>query len=277
MFPRRSPVSFATFLAIAVTLLLPGLFALFLKPDTTQAQTQPEALGSVRGTQGEPLANIVISLEQYRDDAAYPKVSGVSAADGTYRIQGVFPGIYRVRFSDRSGNHADRFYVDALMPDDATTITVSGNDLAGIDATLPAGIVGAISVTVISDVPSVRLESLETLLYRQADSGQWQPYRTELHSASTLPQVALAGLPAGNYRLCARLNRSDRRPQLLCHANVTPITLDAFVTEATDIAVTTSAPIPIILGFRSASPVHGIMLSPEGQALAGIRVRLAEP
>jgi len=187
MFPRRTPVSFSAYLAIFVALLFFALLWLTHSFPIAHAQNQPEALGQLSGTvtktNGDPLPNITVTLEQYAGDPNYPKQSVTSDAAGNYHFPSVFSGIYRVRFSDPTGLYADRFYVDAVMPDDATTVTVGGNRVENIDASLVTG--GSISVTLETGIPLTTSTSLEATLYRQTDTGRWQSYRTLFQSQRT--------------------------------------------------------------------------------------------
>jgi hypothetical protein len=50
MFPHRARITFAPYFAITVAFMLLSLLWLYLPAPATQAQSQPDALGSVSGT-----------------------------------------------------------------------------------------------------------------------------------------------------------------------------------------------------------------------------------
>lgn len=284
--PRRFTLSTAAHTVALTVILAVALLALVifvfptphLSAQSDPAQSDPEALGQLSGVvtnnNGDPLAGIVVTLEQYGDQLNYPKMTATSNATGDYHFAGVLPGIYRVRLSDPAGLHADRFYQNALMPAEATQVTVSGNHVENINQSLVAGNAGAISVTLALNFPLTTTYSLEAMLYRQAASGQWLVYRTLMQIPPTQTELRFAGLPFGVYRFCTRFYLIYAPPLYMCHENIIPNNTASFIDEATDIVIDSVVPKAITLNFAGGSQIRGTVVAPNGQPLAGIPVRI---
>lgn len=93
--------------------------------------------GSVTGVAGLALEGEVTYFDA---DGGY--VGGTSTeADSTFEDRTLYPGTYKVHFSDNTGNHASEFWKDATAAK-ATTVTVkSGQVTGGLNAVLGAQLV----------------------------------------------------------------------------------------------------------------------------------------
>ena len=106
--------------------------------------------GSISGTvfsegTGLPIANVDVWANAY--DCCGGGNGARTAADGTYTIDGLSPGSYRVGVHIQEQGFAGEFYASTTDWNDATPVVVaSGADTANIDFSLPQG--GSISGTV---------------------------------------------------------------------------------------------------------------------------------
>ena len=273
MFPRRTRVSFVAFLAIAVTFALLGLLLLLL-PESSTAQNQPEALGSLRGivrnTQGDPLPNITVSLSQYRAQQEFRRVTSNGA--GVYEFPSLPSGTYTLRFEDNNKHYATKYYVAADFATDATNVVVNGNDVGNVDMELAQG--GAISLTLQSS-SLVTTTAFYPSLYRQTQNGTWLIYNQPVAEFGKDSYV-FDGLPTGNYRLCA--SSSDyfygSPGNSECYENVATEYPLQLAPGTTDIQVKAGQSTQITIDLNDNPQVEGTILSPSNQPLAGITVRI---
>jgi hypothetical protein len=147
--------------------------------------------GSISGTVsygGQPVSDADIELI----DSSGNYVSGTeTSASGTYTLNGLPPGTYKVEFGTDT-NLAFQFYTGASTVATATAVTVAaGQNVTGINAALAAG--GKIAGTVTdastkAPVADVRVELLDSTGY-ELDS-------TYTNAAGV---YTLAGVPTGSY------------------------------------------------------------------------------
>lgn len=274
MFPRRTRVSFIASLAITLTLVLFGLLLLLL-PQRSTAQTQPEALGSLRGvvrnTQGDPLPNITVWISQYRVQNEFRHVTSNGA--GVYEFPSLPSGTYTLRFEDNNKQYATKYYVAADFATDATNVVINGNDVGNVDMELAQG--GAISLTLQSS-SLVTMTTYYPSLYRHTFNGTWLLYRQAIAEAGKNSYL-FDGLPPGNYRLCAAaLNYYGSFQVNECYENITlpPEIPTQLAANATDISVKAGQSTQITIDFDDTPQIEGTILSPSNQPLAGITVRL---
>lgn len=88
---------------------------------------------------GSPLADIVVSAWKSEGGTWKNRGSAVSASDGSYRVGGLLPGTYRVRFSDSNPipRYIDEFFNNVSTIGNATDVNVvAGSTTTGINASL---------------------------------------------------------------------------------------------------------------------------------------------
>lgn len=93
--------------------------------------------GRVRNEQGQPLASIDVELQ-----GALPEQTQLERTDatGSYTFTNVVAGSYRVRYSDPRFRYQTAFYENSSDAASAMPVTVSTQDVTGIDAVLSAGV-----------------------------------------------------------------------------------------------------------------------------------------
>lgn len=93
--------------------------------------------GSVTGVSGMPLEGSVLFLSE---DGEYTNGTGTEV-DNTFELRSLYPGTYKVQFSDSSGNHVPEWWKNSTFAK-ATEITVKpGQMTGGLDAVLGAALV----------------------------------------------------------------------------------------------------------------------------------------
>ena len=111
--------------------------------------------GAISGTvvadgTGAPVAGICVSPQIPSSGSSNFRFN--TAADGTYLMNGLAPGTYRVRFQDCSGtvDWATEYYDNKLAQNAANLVTVAaGATTTGVNASL--GAAGSVSGTVVAD------------------------------------------------------------------------------------------------------------------------------
>lgn len=88
--------------------------------------------GTVTTADGRPAADVFIQAEAVTGESA----TGSTGPDGSYRIDGVIPGTYTVRFQLASG--ASIYAHGAHSRDDAATFPVTADQVTTVDEQLPA-------------------------------------------------------------------------------------------------------------------------------------------
>lgn len=268
---QHSPTKLLIF---AMVFLLLMLLWLLVGGESIYAQSQPQALGSLTGTvrdsQGNPLPNIDVWLEHYTQQ--YETHHTVSDGAGAYQFFSVPSGNYWLRFEDKQGVYAAAYYPAAAFAQDATMVSVNGNNVTGVEMALQVS--GVISVTVDHGVPVTTTRNNFFYLYRQTASGQWASYRQE--EVNTDPPLRgqryayrFSGLPSGAYRLCLR-DSND----LECYDNVLPAGNYQVASNATDITVQAGDETHVEMRMGDLVQLKGFVYSPTGQPLAGITVVL---
>jgi len=203
----------SAFPIIAALLFACSLFTLFVfVPSAFADELAPEApgiiAGVVRNAQGEPQAGINVTL--YKLNSNLPNLwtgsrATVTSADGTYRFPLLLVGIYRVGVIDPTKVYAESYYPAAPKLDQATDITILGNQLTNIDLTLQPGsqIRGVITWAEALTVTNTSVELFQQL--EEPANNRWQSvqsiYITSLANSSV---YSFTGLSATSYRICAR-------------------------------------------------------------------------
>ena len=153
--------------------------------------------GKVTGLDGiTPLPGITVEIRQ-QSGQAWPVVqTNNTDAAGAYTVGGLEDGGYVVRFSDPTGTYAPKLYEDTLLVYNARTVSVTeASPATGINASLDfAGkITGAFT-----NLAGSPLEDVFLVGFRKNGVG-WQPIENTRSAANG--NYALAGLPAGTYRI----------------------------------------------------------------------------
>jgi hypothetical protein len=109
--------------------------------------TSGRIAGVVQGPGGQVADGVAVSVFD-----PYPGwhllVSTTTAADGSYSVPDLPPGIYRVRFFDPKGRFATRWWSTHPTYPIASDVTVSSGAATTVDAAMPARPAGAITGTV---------------------------------------------------------------------------------------------------------------------------------
>jgi hypothetical protein len=274
MFHHRITVSSALYFAVTLTIL--SLSLLWLAQPVAHAQEQPDALGSisgmVRNEQGNPLPNIEVTINIYTGDYLYRTVT--TDAQGIYRFLSVPPGVYQLKFSDPVYAYAETYYGGSAFADSAELVTVNGNTVTDIDVILFAG--GTLAVEFQTTVPLTDT-FVDAVLFRRLEAGQWAWYRTA-NLFPSLDTPIFLGLPSDDYGLC--LYMSDNSYFGLfqeCYDNMLPLAQGEIAEDATTIAITSGSATTVSMTLGDISQLSGIVQTPEGTPLSGIKVTLLGP
>jgi hypothetical protein len=284
MSPLYKRIKGLLLLALAALLLL-GALCMGELPLPLLAQSQPEALGNlsgaIRNEKGDPLPNILVTLEQRpASEWVYPEPGPTvtSDASGEYHFYSIFPGDYWLHFTDAQGIYAAAYYPDADFQTDATQVSVSGNNVT-VDMVLhPGGSVNVATSSIDSSTPITYF----AYLYRQDKVGRWYEYR-EAQQAIGAEAAHFEGLPTtGIYRACATDLDHDIRPSpgwyidinrfVECYDNVLPNEFFGVAPNAQEIVVTAGAPVTIPIVLRDRAQLEGTVLDPDGKPVAGVYV-----
>ena len=189
----------ARFLAVlaALALMLSGAIT---TASAARAAGEASIAGTVTDDSGDPVEGVVVAAHSYNavDDYWFQETSVMTAADGTYSLQNLPAGEYRIEFATYNVARSviAEWWQDAETLDTAMPVVVGeGEVLTGIDPVLALG--GAIAGTV-TDQGGTPVENVWIQVYEQsADFGgrSW--------SAWTGPDGAysVTGLPAGEYKI----------------------------------------------------------------------------
>jgi hypothetical protein len=161
----------------------------------TTANFAVPTLGSVTGAVTDPsgVANTSLSIDLF--DSAGTEVSGNETfANGTYTVNGVLPGSYKVEFDPSSALVAAQYYNNSATLAGATAITVSsGAATTGINAALSGA--ASVSGTVTAAQGGADLGGIEV---DAVDANGNVVAATFTNANGT---YALTGLPAGSWYL----------------------------------------------------------------------------
>jgi protocatechuate 3,4-dioxygenase beta subunit len=217
--------------------------------------------GSVHGPDGQPLAGIIVTLEQALAGGGWATMAvAESAAGGRYSIGQLAPGLYRVRFDDYAAVYAPQYYPEAIAPATAEVLNVNGNALRDIDAELMRG--GALEGNILgAPYPYTGVSA-----YVQID-GAWQEVQSTYTPAT--PHFRFPNLPPATYRVCA--------PYINYHAGRGPCYgRSSDIAFATDVLLTAGAVMTGIdiamAGLPDAAAITGAVYGLDGTPLGGIAV-----
>ena len=169
--------------------------------DTSGIDAELTVAGSISGTvtdaSGTPLEDICVEAYDSNDDVAG---YGYTDASGSYTINGIAAGNYRLLFLDCGSNNVVREFYDNksnLAAADPVSVT-AGSDTSGIDAELAEG--GSISGTV-TDASGTPLEGICVYAYDEAAS----EYTTDVVAydlgTDSSGNYTVGSLGTGDYRI----------------------------------------------------------------------------
>ncbi len=265
-------------IGIALTLFLTLVFT-FSQSGQVYAQAEPvapDAPGSIAGvvinTDGEALAGIEVQLFRLNYGSYEWMLTLTTDANGAYRAAVLPAGSYRLLFRDPTNGYVQTYYANAPSLELATTITVVGNNVTGIDATLTrAGVIqGAISY-----VDGDYRGYPEVAALTRID-GVWRRAASVWIDAPGV--YTLTGLLPGSYAVCAFQSPYARGgfPSLntsVCYDDIVS-TIDNAQPVTVTAGVTTTG-IDLTIGVEGdGGAIGGVVRSPEATPLPGIEVYL---
>ncbi len=265
------PVLLAASLAVLLALLL----AAALPAAAQSLPDAPDAPGSIAGTVtaegGAPLAGIEVQIYRLFRGHWLLERTTTTDAQGAYRVGVLGAGTYRTGFRDPGNRYGQSFYAAALTLEGATEITVTGNDVAGIDGVLKlaGAITGSYSTTGRFSNYSYPL-GIEALVNV---GGAWQAAASA--PITTTGPFTLAGLQPSVYRVCiGAFIANSLEPVRYCYEDVV-----TGVDNAQPVTVTaglTTTGIDLTAGVAGdGATIGGVARAVNGGAVAGITVRLS--
>ena len=222
--------------------------------------------GQVTDPANNPLQNIRVYAYRYDEASQVWLVSGnvLSAPNGSYSLDQLVPGTYRVFFLPSSESaYLAEWYLDAPDRDNATdVIVILDQTTANINGTLVVG--GQVSGTV-TDEGGTPLANMVVEAFRyEADLDSWVWEKDAFTEADG--SYLIVGLEAGSYRL--RFSAPNNR-------NYAPEWYDdvAEWDEATELLISQSQAIgDIDADLAVGSSISGQVTDEQGNPLSGIRV-----
>ena len=155
--------------------------------------------GTVTDDAGEPIEGIFVTVWTPSPVDGHPEIAGdtETAADGTYSIDGLRSGNYRVQF-ESDGDYANEYFDNELTIDHATVLDVdTGEVVDGIDAQL----VDAAHLTgTVTGVGGELLPLAAIIAYAWHD-GHWDDVGIAFADDTDNGDFDLGGLSPGTYRL----------------------------------------------------------------------------
>ena len=221
--------------------------------------------GVVTDSSSAPVEGVVITVyRQSAGDTTLVREDVVTAADGTYAVEGLDDGDYLVWFA--TVNHAGalraEWWDDAEDMDDATPIRVEGGAVAGIDPELT--LIGEFAGQV-TDEEGAPLPDIDVVVTARDVPGF--PGLTTRATTSDDGEYVVAGLPEGDYTV-----RFDPESG---SANVLPEWWDDASSEADAATVTVRANDPrlgVDAELAKGAVLAGRLTGPGARPLAGAEV-----
>jgi hypothetical protein len=190
----------------------PDVAAIYAGPKEPLLDTQAESftsslspqqtgqiIGSVTGPGGTiPLSGIEVRAYYQTGPLSWVVIADtLTAADGSYSVNGLGTGVYRARFRDPDGDYATEFYADKQNFELATNFEVTdGQTTPNIDASLAeAGHIAGTITTVQGGDP---IEDIVATAWYFA-AGSW--YSVESGVTGSDGNYDIGGLASGDYRI----------------------------------------------------------------------------
>jgi len=159
--------------------------------------------GSIEGTvtaqgDGLPVANVNVRPYIWTGSAwEWSSSETVTGADGSYEAINLWPGLYRVQFSDPGGLYATEYYEDSATLDGANSVTVTGGAVTpGVSVALSRK--GIITGTVTQAVGGGTLDGIEVAVLDVSLGGGWGGAQVVTTNSSG---VFTAYVNAGTYQV----------------------------------------------------------------------------
>ncbi|HEY0890098.1 MAG TPA: carboxypeptidase regulatory-like domain-containing protein [Nocardioides sp.] len=160
--------------------------------------------GRVTGPEGEAVPNADVTVYSWSSWSSDPEDgfwfgshAATTGPDGTYQVNYLAPGTYRIGFS--ADGLREEFHDNAATVESALDVEVDGADVANIDAQLTQG--ATISGSVTSGTTPVADARVELSVQR---SYPWGKSWESLEDTSSVADggFSFGGLEAGTYRVC---------------------------------------------------------------------------
>ncbi|WP_198011516.1 carboxypeptidase regulatory-like domain-containing protein [Arthrobacter sp. FB24] len=173
---------------LAATLLIGNVPALAVDTNTATIS------GTVTAPAGVVLTSVYVNAQP--SDPQSPSWGWASvASDGTYRMEGLAAGSYKLVFSGNNSGAETQWYNNAATQEAATAVTLAvGQNLTGINATLVKGASISGKVTVPAGVDMTNMQAT-------ASSPDSEYSQSSSVSVASDGSYRLAGLAAGSYKL----------------------------------------------------------------------------
>jgi hypothetical protein len=171
-----------------------------------------------------------ISVSAYRDGQTPTYVASAQVAtNGTYRLVGLEAGTYKIGFSGYNTDALPRWYKGSETLESATPVAVTaGQDVSGIDATLPKG--GTISGKV--TVPAgVSVSGISAVAFT-GGADQTHVSTSYVRGDGT---YKIAGLPTGSYKIQFTGNNSGAVNQWYSNGSSADAAVSVAVTAGQDV------------------------------------------
>ncbi|MFQ5576809.1 MAG: carboxypeptidase regulatory-like domain-containing protein, partial [Anaerolineae bacterium] len=141
---------------------------------------------------GAPLSGIWVSLYNAGDDSY--RTGTATNISGTYRLDGLLAGGYKLQFWDGGGNYLSEYYNNRPDLASADPVTVTAGTTATANAALTAG--AHITGTVTAEGSGAPLDGVSVYLYNAGDDSYRANAATNISGT-----YRFDGLPAGGYKL----------------------------------------------------------------------------
>lgn len=215
----------------------------------------PAGTGSIAGTlttpDGDPIADERVALERFDGQEQLDWVSAGSlrsAADGSYRFDGIAAGTYRLWFAPQSVDPLQEYWPDVPYPEMATDIILrDGQQLVGKDAVLASP--STLDVAVTAD--GIPAPDADVTLLSKVGEEWWELPTRSIGNGN----FRVTGLHSGRYHV-----QASRGGQL-------PVTYwpdAATVEEAEPVVVGDAAAVDIELDLLASASIKGAATSPPG-------------
>lgn len=125
--------------------------------------------------------------------------SNCFTAPGPWKLKGLTPGTYRVRFDAQSGNLRSVFLGGSTDYNSATTQSITTADINNVDVTIPAG--KSISGTIMNTVPAAIQGACVTAYKQNGQDGFWGGAWAGGSCTNGSGEFLIRGLEDGDYKL----------------------------------------------------------------------------
>jgi len=160
--------------------------------------SQGSISGTVTDLGGAPLGGIEVYVYD-RSLAPLYDQTAVTAADGSYTLEGLWPETYFVEFYDPAAGFSGGFYPDLGGTADATTVPVGSGAVTGVDAALEAAVPGSLPGNVSGTVTDELGAPTFGVRVTAHPTGGEEWVRSAFTDAAGF--YRLRDLPAGSYRI----------------------------------------------------------------------------